>query len=180
MIWTKAVIVSRHVAAIQFIAECLGSEGIEYVFVPREPADPADVRPLSCLGDVLGYVRPDVDDAFWKPGTCVDRVNVLSSAAANDVRDRYIYGNVPLHLAAVAASVYAIEFSSPPRGTEYTLADMHKAGAKLVQYRVTTVEPSCRRASVANSYAEMDERRRRADEDVPSLRGSVSGKPADC
>jgi len=67
-------------------------------------------------------------------------VIVLESATAEDVRGRIIYGNLPLHLAALAAEVVAVEFTGPPpRGREYSLADMEAAGAKLRRYRVTDV-----------------------------------------
>lgn len=66
---------------------------------------------------------------------------VIASATADDVRGKAVYGNLPLHLAAEAAVVYAVEFDGQaPRGAEYTLDDMHAAGAKLVRYRVFTEE----------------------------------------
>jgi len=46
--------------------------------------------------------------------------------------------NLPFHLAALARKVVAVEFPvAPPRGNEYTLAQMDMAGARLVEYRVT-------------------------------------------
>ena len=63
---------------------------------------------------------------------------VLSSATEADVLDRVVAGNLPLHLAALAAEVIAVEFDGePPRGAEYTAADMAAAGARLRRYRVT-------------------------------------------
>jgi len=74
------------------------------------------------------------------PAAHLGGVIVLESATAEDVRGRIIYGNLPLHLAALAAEVVAVEFTGPPpRGREYSLADMEAAGAKLRRYRVTDV-----------------------------------------
>lgn len=99
------LIVSRHPAAVEFIAKQLG--GI--------------VSPSGLL----------VEFAAGEP------VRVLPSASPEQVRGREVYGNLPLHLAACAATVWAIEFAgAPPRGQEYDLAAMEAAGARLVPYRV--------------------------------------------
>lgn len=66
-----------------------------------------------------------------------DETPVLESATADDVRGCMVYGNLPLHLAALAYRVVAIEFDGPPpRGQEYSLADMQAAGARLAAYDV--------------------------------------------
>jgi hypothetical protein len=65
---------------------------------------------------------------------------VIESATADDVRGRVVYGNLPLHLAAHAAQVVAVEFSgAPPRGQEYDVAAMRAAGARLARYAVASV-----------------------------------------
>lgn len=62
---------------------------------------------------------------------------VLASATEADVRGRVVAGNLPLHLAAEAAVVVAVEFEgAPPRGAEYSLDDMRAAGARLARYVV--------------------------------------------
>ena len=62
---------------------------------------------------------------------------VLKSATPDDVRGRVVAGNLPFHLAALAAEVIAVQFSGPPpRGREYSLSDMDNAGAYLARYRV--------------------------------------------
>jgi hypothetical protein len=59
-------------------------------------------------------------------------VPVLASATAEEVTGRIVIGNVPLHLAASATQVWAVEFTgAAPRGAEYTLADMEAAGAHI-------------------------------------------------
>lgn len=62
---------------------------------------------------------------------------VLTSATPDDVRDKVVAGNLPLHLAALAREVIGIQFAgTPPRGREYTLSEMDAAGAYLARYRV--------------------------------------------
>lgn len=75
-----------------------------------------------------------IRDAAWLS----DDVPVISgNATPDDIRGKDVYGNIPMALAAMAKSVYAIEFSGPPpRGQEYTAADMKASGAELCRYRV--------------------------------------------
>jgi len=62
---------------------------------------------------------------------------VLTTATPDDVRGRVVAGNLPLHLAALAAEVIGIQFAGPPpRGREYGIQDMYAAGAYLARYRV--------------------------------------------
>ena len=63
---------------------------------------------------------------------------VFASVTADDVRGKFVWGNVPLHLAALAAGVMVVEFTDgPPRGQEYGLAEMDAAGARLRSYTVS-------------------------------------------
>jgi hypothetical protein len=63
-----------------------------------------------------------------------------AEVTAGHVRKNVVYGNLPLHLAAMASQVVAVEFDGiPPRGQEYTAADMTAAGAKLRRYTVAAV-----------------------------------------
>lgn len=62
---------------------------------------------------------------------------ITGNAAPEDVRGNIVAGNIPLSLAALADEVVAVEFSgAPPRGAEYTAADMVAAGARLESYVV--------------------------------------------
>lgn len=72
---------------------------------------------------------------------CPDKnAPVYDAVTPDQVRGKIVLGNVPLHLAAVAAEVWAIEFpAAPPRGQEYTLADMEAAGARIARYSVTAL-----------------------------------------
>lgn len=76
---------------------------------------------------------------------------VLESATADDIRGAVAAGNLPLHLASLAAMVIAVEFAgAPPRGTEYGLPEMEAAGARLVPYVVRT--PAAIVAEVAGAH----------------------------
>lgn len=62
---------------------------------------------------------------------------VLLQAGPQDVRGKVVAGNLPLQLAALAWEVVAVEFEGqPPRGQEYSLAEMEAAGARLRRYIV--------------------------------------------
>ena len=98
-----SVIVSRHPAAIQFIAEQLGGT-------------------VNALGVAVAGGK---------------YIPVVAFATEDSVRGKLVYGNVPLSLACSAAAVCVIEFQwTPPRGQEYSLADMKAAGACLRWYGV--------------------------------------------
>jgi len=88
----------------------------EIIIVSRHPA-------------AIAFIRREMPEAGDAP--------VLAVATADDVRGRRVVGNLPMHLAALAAEVVAVEFDGdPPRGQEYDLAAMDAAGARLVSYRV--------------------------------------------
>ena len=62
---------------------------------------------------------------------------ILAQANAEDVRGAVVAGNLPLHLAALAVEVVAVEFSgTPPRGAEYGFAEMDACGVHLQRYQV--------------------------------------------
>lgn len=68
---------------------------------------------------------------------------VKAVATADDVRGAVVGGNLPLHLAALAVQVVAVEFTGdPPRGAEYGQAEMIAAGARLARYTVAAVPES--------------------------------------
>ena len=69
-----------------------------------------------------------------------DSVECVATATPDQVRDCIVYGNLPLHLAAEAKMVLAVEFNGPPpRGQEYTAQDMRDAGASLRSYKVNKI-----------------------------------------
>jgi len=86
------------------------------IIVSRHPAAVAFIR----------EVAPEFKDA-----------PVVEQATADDVRGNVVAGNIPLHLAALAGQVIAVEFAgAPPRGAEYGVEEMRAAGARLVRYSV--------------------------------------------
>ena len=90
-----------------------------YLIVSRHPA-------------AIEFIRAEAPDFADAP--------ILAVATAEEVRGLVVAGNLPLHLAALAAAVVAVEFrGDAPRGTEYGLAEMRAAGASLTRYRVSVV-----------------------------------------
>jgi len=121
----QRIIVSRHPAAIEFITGSLCTEGIEYTRQGNQLA---------------GFVRADVGHWFGQAGDLVEEIPIIEQATPDDVRGKHVFGNLPLHLAAIADRVTVVEFEgAAPRGQEYTLADMAKAGARLRTYEVKEV-----------------------------------------
>ena len=89
------------------------------IIVSRHPAAEEFIREAAGLGE-------DVP--------CMEQVTV------EEVRGKIVYGNLPMHLAAKALLMVAVEFDGPPpRGAEYGIAEMRAAGARLAEYVV--IEP---------------------------------------
>jgi hypothetical protein len=134
--------VSRHPAAVEFIANhCSGVPSWEMSDGPEGVQAYHDGSHPSHITGVRLYYRGVGDTDADKQVVCQRVIPVLASATPDDVRGKTVAGNLPLHLAALCQTVYAIEFDGPPpRGQEYTLADMHAAGARLVPYRVTALD----------------------------------------
>jgi hypothetical protein len=116
-------------------------------------------RKVKAMSDVLIVSRHPAAVAFIREESGLDdSVPVLESATAADVCGRVVYGNLPLHLAASALAVVAVEFNGePPRGREYTLADMQQAGARLRVYQVTSKSRSTANAGLVNVAIELDD-----------------------
>jgi len=67
---------------------------------------------------------------------------VISHATPEDVVGKVVIGNLPLHLAALAEEVWAIELPylvRLQRGGELTVEEMEQAGARLRRYKVTAL-----------------------------------------
>lgn len=123
------LIISRHPATVEFIAASIrGEVEAEGVRVPLGAID-------------CGH---GAHEEAGCPGCYPWRhVPVLASATAADVRGKVVAGNLPLHLACLCEQVHAVEFDgAPPRGSEYALADMLAAGARLVPYKIAAIRPS--------------------------------------
>jgi len=111
------------------------------------------------MSDVLIVSRHPAAIEFIKEESRLDdSVPVLESATAGDVCGCVVYGNLPLHLAAYALAVVAVEFDGePPRGREYTLDDMHAADARLRVYQVSSKSRSTANAGLVNVAIELDD-----------------------
>ena len=122
------VIVSRHPAAIAFIARALGGH----------------LETLTHLIPAEKWVRVYRDgsnDPIMPRTVVMDSIPVIAEATLEDVRGKIVYGNIPLHLACAAEAVVAVEFAGPPpRGQEYDLAAMDAAGARLCGYAVLRLD----------------------------------------
>lgn len=93
---------------------------MEYLIVSRHPA-------------TIEFIRTH-DTRF--SNSCV----IDGNATEGDVLGNVVAGNLPLRLATCCREVVAVEFTKdPPRGREYGLEDMIKAGAWLNSYRVRDV-----------------------------------------
>lgn len=118
------IIVSRHPAAVQFVAEEIGGE--------------RDGNSVTIYRDTG---EPDGDNPTMNCRVVVEEIPVLVEATPEQVAGKTVYGNLPLHLAAMANIVFAIEFKgSAPRGAEYGVAEMRAAGARLMPYVVVRGE----------------------------------------
>lgn len=105
------LIVTRHAGAIEWLATQLDC---------AVGPNPAGTYLLNSAG-------------VWIP--------VMPSVTARDVLGKHVCGNLPLHLAALCASVTAIEFAGdPPRGSEYGVSEMVAAGARLARYSVHALD----------------------------------------
>lgn len=68
---------------------------------------------------------------------------VIAQASPDDIKDMNVIGNLPLNLAAEAASVTAIVFDALPaeaRGRDLSPEEMDRYGARLERYKVTKEE----------------------------------------
>ena len=73
-------------------------------------------------------------------------VRVIEHATVDDVRGEVVVGVLPLHLAAEAEEVWAVELNIPPemRGKELTAADIDRFAGAIRRYKVVEIkgEPS--------------------------------------
>jgi len=101
----------------------------------------------------------------------VDNIPVVAEATPEDVKGRWVYGNLPFHLAAEADVVSAIEFDVPPRGGDYTPSEMQAAGAHLRDYVVYLHRASSSRAEedLAETFGELQDSYRDLKESYVTL-----------
>lgn len=117
----KTIVVSRHPAAIQFIARAVGGEVHSMMAQYPNTAVVQSIRVIRETGE--------------------EYIPIVASATKENVFGAVVYGNLPMHLASLAKMCIAVEFSADaPRGTEWTLEQMDAAGAHLSKYIVLTVD----------------------------------------
>jgi hypothetical protein len=129
----QKVVVSRHPAAIAFFSRALGAQAC---------VEPCAETGCICQKEAVLPGAPVVMHLKRSlPDGTLEYIPVVSEARVSDVLGRHIFGNIPLHLAAWAARVTAVTFAGvPPRGAEYTLAQMDAAGALLETFEVTALD----------------------------------------
>jgi putative CRISPR-associated protein (TIGR02620 family) len=87
------------------------------IIVSRHEATIQWLRDMGVEGDVVADATPDV------------------------VRGAIVYGNLPLHLAALADEVWAVGFkTTPPRGVDLSRAVMEECGVHVAGYRVLELD----------------------------------------
>ena len=101
-------------------------------------------RLLATIKEELKYTQavivtrhPATQEFIQRTIELPDDTPVLSTVTPEDVAGKIVFGNIPLSLAAIAARVVVVEFDKPPRGHEYSLQEMHAAGAQLLSYDVS-------------------------------------------
>ena len=118
----KMVVISRHQAAIEFIA----AELVKSMYATYALFNETSVTIVT-------------EDCEERNEVVIPLVR--GNARKEDVLNRTVYGNIPLPLSTHAECVFCVEFEgTPPRGQEYSLEDMRMAGAKLEEYRVYSKE----------------------------------------
>ena len=63
--------------------------------------------------------------------------NVIAHATEADIRGKYVFGNLPMHLAAKTASITTVDMPDLPadkRGVDLTPDEMDTYGAKTATY----------------------------------------------
>ena len=101
----------------------------------RHTAREADRRP------VVVTRHPALVEYLTELGVVPAGTEVVTHATAEQVRGRHVFGVLPLHLAAEAASVTEVTLRVPAelRGVELTLEQVRQFAGPLVEYKVSRV-----------------------------------------
>lgn len=85
--------------------------------------------------------HPALVEYLTELGVVPAGTEVVTHATAEQVRDRHVFGVLPLHLAAEAASVTEVTLHVPAelRGVELTLEQVRQFAGPLVEYKVSRV-----------------------------------------
>lgn len=85
--------------------------------------------------------HPALVEYLTELGVVPADTEVVTHATAEQVRGRHVFGVLPLHLAAEAASVTEVTLHVPAelRGVELTLEQVRQFAGPLVEYKVSRV-----------------------------------------
>ena len=85
--------------------------------------------------------HPALVEYLTELGVVPAGTEVVTHATAEQVRGRHVFGVLPLHLAAEAASVTEVTLRVPAelRGVELTLEQVRQFAGPLVKYKVSSV-----------------------------------------
>lgn len=85
--------------------------------------------------------HPALVEYLTELGVVPAGTEVVAHATAEQVRGRHVFGVLPLHLAAEAASVTEVPLHVPAelRGVELTLEQVRQFSGPLVEYKVSRV-----------------------------------------
>lgn len=85
--------------------------------------------------------HPALVEYLTELGVVPADTEVVTHATAEQVRGRHVFGVLPLHLAAEAASVTEVTLRVPAelRGVELTLEQVRQFAGPLVEYKVSRV-----------------------------------------
>lgn len=132
----NTVIVTRHTALVELIKE--------RKLVPRC---------LYCSGTgthpaAYGLTQPELEDQFPSGTTCPCcrgtglGAKVVAHATPEEIRGKHVIGVLPLHLAALAATVTEIPLALAPedRGKELGIERLREIAGPAITYKVTVVE----------------------------------------
>ena len=102
----------------------------------RHTAREADSCPV-----VVVTRHPALVEYLTELGVVPAGTEVVTHATAEQVRGRHVFGVLPLHLAAEAASVTEVTLRVPAelRGVELTLEQVRQFAGPLVEYKVSRV-----------------------------------------
>jgi hypothetical protein len=119
-----------------FKADLLGDKWCNHGTDP--PSEPCDKRLLYAMKKLIVTRHPAAAEFIREElGSGWQDAEIKPEVTEEDVKNAVVAGNLPLHLAAKAARVLAVEFEGPPpRGAEFTVEDMRSAGARIMPYVV--------------------------------------------
>ena len=101
----------------------------------------AAAQETQAVRPVVVTRHPALVEYLTELGVVPAGTEVVTHATAEQVRGRHVFGVLPLHLAAEAASVTEVTLRVPAelRGVELTLEQVRQFAGPLVEYKVSRV-----------------------------------------